>query len=197
MAVSEYALCTLVQVKQHLKKSGTDDDALLEELINAASAAIESKCRRQFRERTYTDERHDGNGRSNVVFLRHRPIVSVDSLYDDPGRTFEAISLIDPADYEVFGGEGYIVRVGVPFSVGVRNIKITYNAGSAEAPADIVEGAVLLTMDYFQQSTPGGGHQGIKSEALPQGQGTRTLEHGPMPQRVLALLAPYIRVEIA
>lgn len=77
MAVDTYALTTLAKAKVYLR-AGDDDDALIADLINSASAAIETICNRQFVSRDYTEE-YDGNG-SQYFYPNHWPVSKVSRL---------------------------------------------------------------------------------------------------------------------
>jgi len=59
MAVGTYALTTLTKLKAYLGVGDTDDDTLLENLIDRATAFCESYCDRKIRERDFY-EWHDG-----------------------------------------------------------------------------------------------------------------------------------------
>jgi hypothetical protein len=65
MAVDTYALCTLANFKTFAGITGTDDDARLEILIDAASDRIESYCGRKFASRDYSEE-YNGDGHERL-----------------------------------------------------------------------------------------------------------------------------------
>ena len=74
-------LTTLANVKEYIdiKSEDTTFDSLIERLIEASSAQIESYCNRSFQIQDYS-ESYDGNT-SDIMFLNHTPITSV-SLRD-------------------------------------------------------------------------------------------------------------------
>src|SRR5438034_404867 len=81
-----------------LKTTTTADDAILEGLIDTASAEIESLCNRVLRKGTFVDEPYDGND-SRVLRLRRPPIWSIASVKLIDGATL--LEVVDPATYVV------------------------------------------------------------------------------------------------
>lgn len=75
MALDEYALTSLANVKSYLGISGSDDDALLTEIINRASGYIEQICDRKFAQRDFR-EWYDGDG-SDRLQLDAWPVFKV------------------------------------------------------------------------------------------------------------------------
>jgi len=78
MPVKTTALTSLVNVKQYLGISSSDDDALLENIINRATDWVESYCDRKFKQRTYY-EWHDGSG-GRQLRLDNWPVNYVQSV---------------------------------------------------------------------------------------------------------------------
>lgn len=78
MAVDQYALTSLASVKTYLGISGSDDDSLLESLIDAVSDRIETFCNRQFSSRDYR-QWFDGRRETRFV-VQHYPITAVKRL---------------------------------------------------------------------------------------------------------------------
>lgn len=75
MAVGAYALTSLANLKAFMGVTTTTDDALLEQLIDRASAKIESYCGRLFITRAYREWR-DGYG-APIIVLKNRPVTAV------------------------------------------------------------------------------------------------------------------------
>ena len=55
MSLDSNALVTLAEAKTYLGISGSDDDSLLNSLINNSSTAIESYCDRKFIAQNYKE----------------------------------------------------------------------------------------------------------------------------------------------
>lgn len=78
MTIDTYALTSVANVKTHLGISASTWDTLFENLINAASARVESFIDRKIKSRTFI-EIHDPMG-SDAVQLRQRPITGVKAV---------------------------------------------------------------------------------------------------------------------
>ncbi len=78
------ALMTVAEAKVILGISGSTDDALLDVLIDAASAAIEQYCNAHLIQATVTERQWGGK---QYIYLRKYPIVSVTSITDPAANT--------------------------------------------------------------------------------------------------------------
>lgn len=78
MAVGTYALTTLSNLKNWIGITSVDDDVLLEDGIDRATAIIESYCDRRFKSRTYY-EWCDGGGEKTLT-VKNRPITAVNTV---------------------------------------------------------------------------------------------------------------------
>lgn len=196
MAVWQYALCSLADLKAYLKISGNEQDTFLEGLVDSASGAIETFCGRKLKSRTYTDEKYDGDGTMSVLILKQYPVSMVDSLYDDPKGVFGSNTLVDPNSYRLYGEAGIIKLISGVFSAGTQNIKVTYTAGYVTIPYELNLACKILAADYYFKAPAGKGRQGIKTERLAQGQGDISFQQKEIPPEVVALLRPYRRKTI-
>lgn len=79
VTLDTFALTTLDAVKRQLGITVTTSDALLTQIINAASAGIETYCGRKFKNRAYTQEAYVGD-RTREVMVDNWPIVSVERV---------------------------------------------------------------------------------------------------------------------
>jgi hypothetical protein len=155
-------LTTLAAVKLDLGITDTTQDALLESLISAASAAIVIYVDRTLKRTTYTDQRYAVNAHQ-YLYLREYPIQSVSSVtLGGSAQTVDVDYFIDAAPgrlYRPYGWVGaYYSRGTFPDAfAGARDILITYVAGWY-LPADLgyVAGAAdslpLLLSDACQKA---------------------------------------------
>jgi len=182
-------LTSLEAVKRHLGLSGTEHDVLLEEMIAAASEAIENFCGREFANGERT-EYHDGGVQALV--LAARPVESVDSVHDDPAGVFADGSLVDPSRYVVDELSGLIELKSGAFARGCRSVRIVYTAGYETPPDDAACACVLLVAHTFHRALQGA--EGVRSEKL----GGYSAEYGDeaWPGAVLGLLWAYREVRI-
>lgn len=156
-------LCSIASVKAMLGVEATEqfDDRRLLELIEIASAQIESYCDRRFAVAEYSDVL-DGDG-SDLLELSNTPIKEVLAL------SINGIA-VDPAEAYVYpnwirfdsGGE-YSARLrggGRVFAQGLRNISVTYRAGYEQVPAVISKACQLQVSHLYNTSN----RQGVVSE---------------------------------
>ena len=177
------ALTTLEALKQMmgLAPDSTDEDVMLIQLINRASASIEQALGRQLR-RTVHTERHKGTGNQHLL-VEHYPIVDI--LYIK-----QAGVEIDPGLYDTTmqGHAGVIYKddgwpyYGYPYGLtgdpvtGSRNLEVRYTAGyilpwegTEEEPTDLpadLEGLVQEMVQYAFGKLQTGGSGGLKSFSI-------------------------------
>ena len=108
------ALTNLTAIKLHIGIADDSDNALLTQLINQASADIESRCNRTLTRETRTNETYDCTGGTRL-YLDLYPIYSVASVTVD-GETV--------TDYQVQSA-GYLDRDGG----WDGEVKVTYAGG--------------------------------------------------------------------
>lgn len=128
------AFITLTEIRHWLDVKGTADDALLEDLIVAASKFIETWISRDLSSRSYT-ETYDGPG-GRRLSLRAYPVTAVTSLTID-GATIPAAASSTDLGY-VISGRGLALR-GYRFTEGVENVAVTYVAGYDSVPVDVAQ----------------------------------------------------------
>jgi uncharacterized phiE125 gp8 family phage protein len=179
MTLASNALTTLEAVKAYLKidASDTTDDTLLEDLINAASNAIENYCKRRFKEQIYTDEEYDGNG-IKYLQLKQYPVISVDSVTVDD-------TVLTTDEYKVRKSNGTLIRVGSVWPKGDINVLVTYTAGYSQIPYDLELACKHLVMSYFKAD--------VASFSTTFQEGF-VFRPEALPAQVKALVAPYKKV---
>lgn len=153
-------LCALNDVKQYTGVTSNATDAVLTALIANASDFIERYCNRVFEQTTFTDVRN-GNG-ADAIFLRHVPILSVQSVSVDgttvpPAPDARSYGWVNDEHkvyirgYARVNPESPDVYVGAPrgFSRGIQNIQIAYTAGHATIPLSVNQACVELVAYKF------------------------------------------------
>ncbi len=181
-------LVTTERARQAPALNGLEND-YLSALIEAASAAIEKYCGREFAESERT-ETYDGDG-SRELFVRTFPLGAL-----------ETVTVVD-ADETEYDGDGFRLdtRIGriVPkigaglsrFPAGVQNLRVTYTGGFSTIPADVQE-ACVQTVQAMRGATSDSNDAGMQSERIGDYSYVRfdASTHGLTPS-VKALLAPY------
>lgn len=80
-------------------------------------------------------EYYDGDG-TDTLIVKHRPIMSVSTLNDDPDQDYASGDDISSDDYTIYKESGIIVLDNYSFTKSHRNVKITYKAGYNSDDAD-------------------------------------------------------------
>lgn len=157
------ALTTLENVKAwlSLKPEVAADDALLNRLIVAASAFLESWLNRTILSQQFTDTRN-GNGKQVMLFTNY-PVTDVTSVVIDE----------QPIPKAVGNGSGWFFDAdrlylrGYAFGRGMQNVKIAYSAGYASVPPDIEQACIdLVALRYREKSRIGEQSKSIGGETV-------------------------------
>lgn len=190
-------LCSLAQVKQRMQIPPDDRglDELLLQLIDIASAQIETAAKRSFTQvLTITGELHNGNG-TNILQPRHTPIVAVSAL------SIDGVA-IDPSDYAVLPEyvqlkqvQEYSARLrGVQqlFGEGSQNVSLSYTAGYAAVP-QLVADACVMQVQYLRNV---GSHIGIRSESNNAADFSTQYKHQGLATQVQVIANRYQRTRL-
>jgi Phage gp6-like head-tail connector protein len=161
------SLITVDQVKTFLEITSTQHDAKLQDCVDAAAADVETYCDRKFSLASYTPETTPDDALLDgkdlpFLYTPQWPIVSVTSLKlvqegnNGDIQTFAAnqyavkklegmILLTTAANIQLFGQAG-ITRPTFP--AGVQNIAVSYTAGFATLPKDLVQAIVMVAAQH-------------------------------------------------
>jgi len=137
MSLGNNALVSLDEVKQfyfpNMDKSKSQDDDLLEELINRITSQFEKYCGiTTFHDDDYT-EYTDSVGA--CIFTKNQPINSITSIALDTDWTWGTDSTCTTTDYRIIN-DSYVL---FKYQIGNydSNVKIIYNGGYETIPADL------------------------------------------------------------
>lgn len=151
-------LTTIDKVKEFLGGQESDkDDLRITACLTRASAFIEKYCRRTFASTTYTTEMYDGTGTS-LLNLRHFPIIGTPVVLEAGSALIVGT---DPnaspnPDVLVYAREGQLRRylyIWLPYP---NWYSVTYTAGFAAVPDEIVEAAIELTLIMLKEKERAG-----------------------------------------
>lgn len=182
------ALCTADAVIRYASLSDPSWDAI-EDIVERASAAVESYCRRSF-DLEDRDETYDVARWQDQVALRHYPVTAVTAVYDGCYVGSEG-RLVDAEEYVVDDGAGTIRLRRGHFRPGAASLRVVYTGGYETPPAAVVQAVVMLAADWYR-SRPDGR---AVSESY-DGYSARYAA-GLMPPQVAELLEPYRRRVVA
>ncbi len=151
---------SLAEAKLHLKLDGTDDDALVEALIEAASAACRAHTGRELVEQTWRLALDEAPG--EILTLPRPPLVAVTGIvaYDDADApTTMALSGVFVDAASIPGR--VILRRGArwPTLGRVANgLEITFVAGygprASSVPAPLRQGILALIAERYEHREP-------------------------------------------
>ncbi len=163
MAVVAHALTTLAKVKSYLGITDTDNDVLLEELIDNVTEFVEGQLMgRRIKKTSYVDELHDGG--EEDIFLLNYPIIEPPTVTGDfrsgtiENPTFQAFQV---NDFVVYNNGGFI-HFFFRTPRGARNLRFTYDGGFTTIPDDLDLLAKQIVAKLFQRRNA----QGIKKETV-------------------------------
>jgi hypothetical protein len=145
------SLVTLADARAMIGKEAaeTQDDAMIEILIDGVSAKFNSYVGRRILEQTETTAYLDGNGKG-TLFLPRYPSVTITSLTESDITLTEG----KDKDFRIYADEGMLKRLGGCWAVGKKNIVLTsYKAGWAIAslPKDLKLAALMQVAAEFQE----------------------------------------------
>ena len=132
MSLSAIALVTVEDAKAYLELKDSQDDSILETLIDSVSALFNNETNRTLKETTFTDLYLDGSG-IITLDLPDWPVVSITEIEEDE------VALTEDTDYYLYADEGYLAKIGAVWTDNIHGIKITYKAGysATTLPSDI------------------------------------------------------------
>ena len=188
MALASYAITTLNAVKGYLGGPLQDDgenDDWIETQINLVSGFVETYCQRVFAVQSFTNEVHNGNGRSKLRPLYY-PVTQL-SVEDSPTDNHilasvqykdtttlawtnietdvDNIVINSPKDWELsYQNSHNIELIEESFEQGDRNIRISYKAGvSGSEIAEVEQVVIEMVAMQWKESGRGTGILGQSS----------------------------------
>jgi len=176
-------LPTLDDFKRHQNITTSTDDAELSDILAAAVEVTEGIVG-PLRGRSVTETHR--RVASDVVILRHRPVLSLDAVAQRAYAGWEPVGQL-LADFDVDPDAG-LLRLASGYPIR-GDITVTYTAGFDTVPqavwlATLIIGAHLWETQRGSQPLP---LQGSDPDVLPSGAGFA------IPNRAAELLAPYAR----
>ena len=156
------ALTTKANVKAFLGLTNVTDDALLDRLIESASAFIENWLGRKVLSAPAIDYQ-SGSGK-DVMILRDTPVVSVQSVTVD-GAVLSPTTDATQTGWAVI--DDWLVYQHGIWPRGRRNIVIEYTAGFASVPPDIEQAVIdLVALRYKERDRVGHRSKSLAGETV-------------------------------
>lgn len=135
-------MVTLALAKQHTRTTHTDEDALIQQYIDAALAWVESYTGKRMSIGAVTQTERGFGG---YIKLSRGPFVSLTSVsYTDTDSVVQTL-----AGSRTVTGRVYPPIAGWPAAADYTPLTVVYQAGFATTPADLVSAQLLLIGHWF------------------------------------------------
>lgn len=182
MAVADYAIVSLVELKRYMNISDTTEDTALESYIDMVSSHIETYCDRKIAVQSVSSEIHDGDG-SSKLYTHYYPITQLSTettpstaqklaalqYRDSPDSSWTDIE--DDYDHVFLDTrKPYIELYEETFYSGHQNIKVSYKAGYSTIPGDIKQVCLEMIVSLWNDSLKGEnrlGKQSVSNNDMP------------------------------
>ena len=179
MTANAIDLCLVADVKAWLGITATDNDAMIQRLITAASEFIEQWLSRDIVVTTYTNERYHGRG-APMLMLKNWPIVSVSAI-TVTAQDGTLLSTYAATDCWFDDRSVYLLN-GNTFAKGYGNVQVTYQAGYSTIPYGLSQACIeLVAMRYKERDRIGQVSKNLAGEVV-------TFSQKDMPADVLTYL---------
>ncbi len=183
-------LTTLAECKRYLQVDDATHDAFLNTLIAAASEAVEQYCGREFGRKVRT-EYYDGKGMESLL-LKVRPIIRIIDLYDDMNRAYESATRLSSDRFVTYPEEGLIRLACGVFNPGLRNVRVTYEAGYLTVPASLSQAVQLIVASVWTRARQGA--DALQSESI--GAYTVSYDTADWPSQARTLLSRFREIPL-
>jgi hypothetical protein len=150
-------LTTTAAVKLYKGITGNELDALIDELVSRASAAIETYLSRKIESTAHVEIR-DGNG-GRTMMLEQYPVTAVSAVTLN-GHAIPQSSGFGTAGWRLANRS--IVLEGYSFAKGCANVQIDYTAGHQAVPADIDQACIETILLALERRS----HIDVSSKSL-------------------------------
>jgi hypothetical protein len=187
------AITTLSAVKLFLNKDDTEEDSLLQMLLDGVSRRMEDELRQPIEVTRHDNEPHIGAGFPQLVLL-FWPVKEVNKVVQGDTVLASATSAnpLESADWRVEMNR-QIVRLSGGSPIGWpwgEQVLVTYKSGFETVPASLQGAAVAWTAFAYSQSKLGGDRLGLTSKGPVSGDQV-SYTANQMPEYVKEALIPY------
>ena len=187
-------LVTLEEFKIYKNINSTEQDTLINNLIERVSAQIKDYCNRSLIDYYTTNKIEYFNATNDTVFLREYPILSVSSVKtsSDGGSTFDT-TLTEYTDFYIDYDTGEVTSALSAFLTTAlaksnRTLQIIYRGGYKKLPTQLRQAALDL-VEYYRQNqyTPRQDFQDFSNENV----GFRAQDAAMFPSHIRRIIDHY------
>jgi uncharacterized phiE125 gp8 family phage protein len=189
----------LRDAKRYLRLQTDEENVLLQSLINSAISAVEAWIGRPIEARSmlFYDEPHEPTRRLAIPVT---PVGTVTSITDEDGKSY------DPATFRLNPNTGLLTGTDLLLA-GSYEIEavvgLSISPAYALGASAVISQAVLdVVTDLYQRRNPAAAREaeggGISVDYVKQarGVGADTLREDGLPERTMALLAPFRQIPV-
>lgn len=178
MALSDQALTSVQALKDYLKLTSDENDALLECLIEAVSAHFAAHTGRHLTARVYSPEPAspdfdpdnavlDGSGYPELLLPQY-PVQALASLSLE-GVALQPAQAPGQPGWVLDRSAGVLSLVSAVFTRGRQNVAVSYRAVFDKIPAELAQACLEQAAMRFQESGAGQGRLGVSARNLADG----------------------------
>jgi len=191
------ALVTEEQVKEYMGETGaltSAQQSLLTQLRDGVTRKFEQHTRRPIEQASFTDIL-DGDGFSDMLVVRHRPLISATVTVQTGRPSGTQTTLTEDTDFELDLLRGIVIRIAGPWTRGRRIVQVDYDAGLVPTPDDLVMAALKqVTYEARLSRVFGGGEERLMRRGTTVGTQTGDFVVEPWAQGVKETLERYLAV---
>jgi hypothetical protein len=202
MSLSTRSIITSLQAKQYLGINDTAFDGFIDSWIDLASGRVEAHLRRKVKSQEI-EEILDGTG-TYTLCPRYSPIISIvgDTENDQLGNVqyrdsvssswtnlltdIDVLVMDEHRPWELVIGDESTV-----WPIGWQNIRLEYNAGWTDVPAEIQMVVIEMVAKAYQESNVGRSSLGVSSSSVGQAGGSGSVSFLDLTDRWMKMLQPY------
>jgi hypothetical protein len=184
------ALATLTELKAYLSITDSTKDVVLQLLLDAADATVETYCGRDFEaDATDRTEIVDGKAQRSIL-LRKYPIVSLTKVERNAGTLDVPVWETVPASsYRVDSSVGAIDFLCAT-SRGLNEYRATYKGGYAAVPSDVKVAVIkIAAANYARRGADGVNSETVNGDSI-------SFDKSAIPMDVETVLSNYRRPHV-
>jgi hypothetical protein len=146
-------LITIDIYKQAKAITSAKDDQRLDLIVSSVSQLVKTYCNNSFTDFVTSplDEYFSPEWSESLVQVSESPLIAVSEVSDRTSVGEDYILLEVDVDYVVNLKTDTVKRLGQSWPVGVDAVKVTYTAGYASTPADLLLALVDLVSYYYKE----------------------------------------------
>jgi hypothetical protein len=162
-------LCTVEDVETFIGVIDTNEQPLIEMMIEEFCARAEAECNRKFLRKVDEIEYFSPKGDTNRLRVKRYPIETVSEIIESPNGDWASATPFQSTDYGLIADEGIIRLRDLSFQAGEQTVRVTYTGGLAReaggVPSDLRFACCRQVVFWWQRKRL----QGVESVSVARG----------------------------